>query len=299
MRARTLPTLVLSLVSVASSFGLAADPPKSELLRSTPIEQLPDDKAAAKIVFIAGSNFFKPGEHAYTEGCAVLMHLAGQTKGVAPVLAIDWPKKPETLAGTKAVVLFFDGAEKHHVLKENHLDEFQKLIDAGVGVTALHQGPDLPAAFHDRGRQWFGGVWEKGYSQRAHWVHRFETFPDHAIARGVTPFQIDDGWLFRLRFVPEMTGITPLLRTVSPTKPVKLSDGSEDIVGWAYERPSGGRSFTFTGGHLHKSLAEEGYRRLLTNGILWSAGIEIPTSGAPVELNAKALEPAVATTAAN
>ena len=113
--------------------------------------------------------------------------------------------------------------------------------------------------------------------------------------RGVTPFTIDDGYLFRLRFVPERKGITPLLRTVAPTKPVKLEDGSEDIVGWAFERAKGGRTFAFTGGHLHRSLAEEGYRRLLTNGILWSAGQEIPAGGVPVQIEPAALKSLSAT----
>jgi hypothetical protein len=37
---------------------------------------------------------------------------------------------------------------------------------------------------------------------------------------------------------------------------------------------------------LHASFGEEGYRRFLTNGILWSAKIEIPAAGAPVALTA-------------
>src|SRR3954447_19755029 len=129
-----------------------------------------------------------------------------------------------------------------------------------------------------------GATFEKGFSQRAHWVAKFEAFPDHPIFRGVAPFTIDDGWLFKLRFVPDLKGITPLLRTVSPKDPVSREQGSEDIIAWAYDRPTGGRSFVFTGGHLHKSLAEEGYRRFLVNGILWSAGVQIPAGGAPAAL---------------
>ena len=48
-------------------------------------------------------------------------------------------------------------------------------------------------------------------------------------------------------------------------------------------------AFTFTGGHLHASSAEEGYRRFLTNGVLWAAGVEVPKGGAKVDLDAKAL----------
>jgi hypothetical protein len=78
------------------------------------------------------------------------------------------------------------------------------------------------------------------------------------------------------------------LKTWDPKATTKPTAG-QDVVAWAYERPGGGRAFTFTGAHLHASFAEEGYRRLLTNGILWSAGIEVPKEGAKVELDAAAL----------
>ena len=45
----------------------------------------------------------------------------------------------------------------------------------------------------------------------------------------------------------------------------------------------GGRSFGFTGGHFHHNWANENFRRLVTNGILWTAKIEVPTGGAKVE----------------
>jgi hypothetical protein len=248
-----------------------------------PLEEQPKDPKLAKVVFVAGSNSFKPGEHEYMGGCAVLMDLLRQTPGVFPVLALDWPKKPETFAGAKAVVFFFDGGDKHGLLKEGRLDQVQKLADAGAGLVHLHQVIDYPKDLGDRARGWMGAAWEKEYSQRAHWVAEFKTFPDHLVCRGVQPFPIDDGWLYRLRFVPEMKGVTPLLRTVSP-KATASSSGNDAIVSWVYERPGGGRSFTFTGAHLHRSFAEEGYRRFLVNGILWSAGVEVPRAGAPVKL---------------
>ena len=271
--------------ALACSLLPAADPPAKS---APPIEQAPADPKAAKIVLVAGSNFFKAGEHEYVGGCAVLMDLLKQNPGVAPVLAIDWPKKPETLAGAKAVVFFFDGAEKHQVLKEDRVAKVQALMDNKVGLVQLHQTADYPKDFGDKARGWAGGAWEKGLGKRAHWVTEFDKFPDHPITRGVKPFKIDDGWLYQNRFVPEMKGVTPLLKTWDPKATAKPTAG-QDVIAWAYDRPEGGRSFTFTGAHLHASFAEEGYRRFLTNGILWSAGIEVPKEGAKVELDAAAL----------
>ncbi len=247
------------------------------------------DPPAAKIVLVGGSNYFKAGEHDYLAGVAVLADLLKQTPGIAPVTVADWPTAPETFAGAKAVVLFVDGGAKHAVLKGNRAAEVQKLVDAGVGLVQIHQVADYPKDFGDRARAWAGGAWEAGTGQRAHWVHTFETFPDHPVCRGVTPFTIDDGWLYKNRFVEGKAGVMPILRTANP-KGKDRESGDGAIVAWAFERPGGkGRSFTFTGAHLHASFAEEGYRRLLANGILWSAGLDVPTTGAPVKLDPAAL----------
>jgi hypothetical protein len=249
------------------------------------IEEQPPDPKLTKIVLVAGSNTFKPGEHEYVAGCAVLRDLLRQTPGVFPVLALDWPTKPETFAGAKAVVFFADGGDKHALLKGDRLAEVQKLADAGAGLVLFHQGIDVPKDLGDRVRAWTGAAWEKGYSQRAHWVAEFREFADHPVFRGVTPFTIDDGWLYKLRFAPGLSGVTPLLRTVSPKATAPAPD-AEAVVAWAYERPGGGRAFTFTGCHLHRSFAEAGYRRFLVNGIVWAAGLDVPPAGGPVTLDA-------------
>lgn len=279
-------TLLLAAAAAAALPATAADP---KLPAGYDLEAVPADANAAKVVLVGGSGYFKAGEHDYLAGVAVLADLLKQTPKVAPVLAADWPTRPTTFAGAKAVVLFLDGGDKHAVLKGNRAAEVQKLVDAGVGLVQLHQVADYPKDVAERARAWAGGAWEKGSGQRAHWVHTFKSFPDHPVCRGVTPFTIDDGWLYKNTFAPGKAGVTPLLRTVSPKSKDKEDDDGA-IVAWAFERAGGkGRSFTFTGAHLHASFAEEGYRRLLVNGILWSAGLDVPAAGAPVRLDAAAL----------
>ncbi|MBX9679636.1 MAG: ThuA domain-containing protein [Gemmataceae bacterium] len=252
------------------------------------LEEQPKDAKAAKIVFIAGSNYFKAGEHDYIAAVAVLADLAKQTPNVAPVIALDWPKDPKTLEGARSVVFFFDGGDKHGLLKGDRLATIKKLAEGGTGLVFFHQTVDVPKDFGERFRELAGGAYEKGFSQRAHWIDTFKIFPDHPITRGVTQFKIDDGWLYQSRFVPGMKGVTPLLRTTNP-KGAKLKGETDDVVAWAYDRADGGRTFSFTGAHLHASFAEEGYCRLLNNGILWTAKIDLPTAGAPVALESDRL----------
>ncbi len=55
--------------------------------------------------------------------------------------------------------------------------------------------------------------------------------------------------------------------------------GEKQTVAWAYDRPDGGRSFGFTGGHYHWNWANDDMRRLVANGIRWTAGDEIEPHG--------------------
>ena len=89
-------------------------------------------------MLIAGSNYFKPGQHDDVAACTVLIDLLKQTDGIAPVLAVDWPKKSETLAGAKAIVLFLDGGDKHPLIQKDRFAEIQKLVESGTGLVQLH-----------------------------------------------------------------------------------------------------------------------------------------------------------------
>src|SRR4051794_4301284 len=131
-----LTVLVLLLVCLASPLHAGDKTPK--LPRGITLEEQPLDVKQKKIVFIAGSNFFKPGEHEYIGGCAVLMDLVKQTPGVFPVLALDWPKHANTFTNARAIVFFTDGGDKHPVLKGERMAQVQKLVDAGAGLVMLH-----------------------------------------------------------------------------------------------------------------------------------------------------------------
>ena len=71
---------------------------------------------------------------------------------------------------------------------------------------------------------------------------------------------------------------------VRRTEAARKHKGRKEIVAWAFERPSGGRSFGFTGGHTHKNWANDDFHRLVVNAILWSAGVEIPSDGAKARM---------------
>jgi hypothetical protein len=130
-----------------------------------------------------------------------------------------------------------DGGGKQPILAPEKMQLIEKLAARGVGIVHLHQIIDYPKTATDRILPLIGGVWVPGAGARGHWDGVFENFVDHPITRGVAPFKENDGFIYKLKFVEGMKGITPLLRTTPPKGTLK---DTEDIVSWAYQRPEGG-----------------------------------------------------------
>ena len=97
-----------------------------------------------------------------------------------------------------------------------------------------------------------------------------------------------DGWLYNLHFTAKDKGFAPLIVGQVPDKSrssadAKQHNGRDEVIAWAQQRAGGGRGFGFTGADLHKSWGYESQRKLVVNGILWSAGLEVPADGAKTE----------------
>lgn len=275
---RFLP-LLLALAATA-----AALTPEQQ---KVPIEVPPNDPAQAKIVLLAGSTSNKPGQHEYFAGCALMMQWLKAAPGAWPILVADgWPQDERIFEGAKALVVYADGGAKLPFLAPERWAKIQTLMEKGAGLVMLHQAVDVPADRAEGIKSWLGGVFQPDIGSRGHWDMEFADFPQHPILRGVQPFAAPlDGWLFNLHFATEK--VTPLVSGQVPDKARTTADakahpGRAEVVAWAYERPGGGRSFAFTGCDLHRNWNVEGQRRLVINGILWSAQLEIPAGGASV-----------------
>src|SRR5262245_16910623 len=239
-----------------------------------PLEIQPTDPSLAKIVLVAGQQSHGPGDHEFFAGCALLMKVLKQTPGVFPVMARDgWPKDPRTFEGANAVVFYMDGGAGHPIVKERNLVVVRSLMDKGVGFVNLHYAVEYPKQNGPDLLKWLGGYYEAGFSTNPHWKADVRSLPAHPITRGVQPFAIQDEWYFNIRFSENAKGLVPILRATPPdnvrgTPAAREHPGREEIVAWALERPGGGRSFGFTGGHFHRNWSDDNFRRLVANAIL-------------------------------
>lgn len=251
------------------------------------------DEPARKVAFVAGGPSHGYGAHEHYAGCMILAEGIEKAKPgwETVVYRNGWPTDPNAFEGCDTIVMYSDGGGGHPVIP--HLEQVQALADEGVGVVCLHYAVEVPKGEPgDHFLNWIGGYFETHWSVNPHWVANFETFPNHPISRGVKPFRIDDEWYYHMRFRPEMEGVTPILSAVPPESTLSRPDGphsgNPDVrktvgqpqhVGWASERPNGGRGFGFTGGHVHWNWSDENFRRVVLNAIVWTAHGEVPEGG--------------------
>ena len=249
-----------------------------------------------KIVFIAGKPSHGSGAHDHPQGCILLANCLNENMpGInAVVCAQGWPRDEKILEDASAIVVYCDGGGGHIVLP--HLDFLDGLAKKGVGIVMLHYAVEVPKGEPgDKFLSWIGGYFEQHWSVNPHWTAQFKSFPDRPITRGVKPFAMLDEWYYHMRFVEGMKGVTPFLSALPPAATLKREDGPHSNnphvreavlerkepqhVGWACERPDGGRGVGFTGGHFHKGWAQDDCRKAVLNAICWAAKVEIPENG--------------------
>ena len=247
----------------------------------------------ADIVLLAGRMKVadKVGHHDYRAGCALLACLLEQTSGVRAAALYDgWPEDERVFETARSLVVYTGGGSKHALFESaQRFERVQELVARGVGMVMVHQAVHYPPEFAGQAMTWIGGAHVPGKSGRGHWHTHHREFPQHQVTRGVRPWKIRDGWLNQIQFVDGMSGVTPLVWS-SQRYRGSSEGGTADVVSWTYERPNGGRSFSFTGLDAHSAWSVPPIRQLMVNGILWSAGLPIPEEGAPCAIDAARLD---------
>ena len=262
-----------------------------------------------RIVIIAGRPSHGPGAHEFRAGSLLLQKaMAGSNvKGVTvDVIPMGWPKKTvdgkdvddnAALDGADAVFIYADGGRGNPAIQGDRVQVLDALAKKGVGLAFGHYGVEVPAGESGAAMQrWNGGYYETNWSVNPMWAPKFEKFPSHPVTRGVGPFSNHDEWYFNMRWTDDeklKSKIKPLLVAtpdedvrdgpyVSPRGPydhIIAAKGREETMMWVFERPDGGRSFGFTGGHTHTNWGDANQRRIVLNALLWIAKVDVPSNG--------------------
>jgi Trehalose utilisation len=263
--------------------------------------------ADKRIVLIAGRPSHPPGMHEFRAGCLLMQKALSGVPGImVQVYDGGWPAKmvdgarvedSSALDTADAVLIFSDGGKGNPAIQGDHTKVLDAVAARGAGVGFAHYAVEVPAgAPGEAMHRWTGGYYETLWSVNPMWKPAFDKFPTHPVTRGVKPFATHDEWYFNMRWTSDAAAkarITPLLVAtpsdevrkgpyVSPRGPydhIIADSGKAETMMWVYERPDGGRSFGFTGGHTHTNWGDPNQRKIMLNALLWIAKVEVPRNG--------------------
>lgn len=248
------------------------------------------------ILFIAGAPSHGFGEHEHLAGSELLAATIEDANiGIRTTVISGWPEDDSIFDNVDSVVIYADGGPDHPIM--DHLESFREVMGRGVGLVTLHYAVVVPPGEPgDLFLKWQGGYFEIHWSVNPFWTINITDYPNHPISNGVDKISILDEWYFHMRFAQNDGKLTPILTDLPPEETLTTRDDGpysnnphvrenvleneeEQHMAWAYERPNGGRSFGFTGGHYHWNWGVENFRRVVVNAIVWSAGVEVPPEG--------------------
>ena len=234
------------------------------------------EKAGKRILLIGVNPDHPHGTHMYMHAARLLGCCVERTPGVETAVSNGWPRDVGTLKGVNTIVVYSPPAAEL-LLDGEHRGQFDALMRSGCGLVTLHWASSVRKENLDRlGPTWLsylGGTWVSSVGLSGGNSALKQLIPDHPVCRGWKEWEIDDEYYLD----PTIADAKPLLR-------VTERGGKDVIVGWVFDRPGGGRSFATTLGHFYANFENESFRRMVVNGILWTAGIDVPREGAVVDV---------------
>ncbi len=242
-----------------------------------------------KIVFVWSKGHHPNGESAkLLAGC---LKTAINAPDIKTEVHENWPADPSTLKDAACVVIYSEGTHTnkgnpHPVLTPERMKLLGDLKAKGLGVVLVHfsligrravEGPkmlELVGAYYDY----------EGYGSK-HKVSKKPLIcspvsPNHPASRGWGKFTLAENEMYHNLKFAQGAAMVPIL-----TAPlIAGGKGNANITAWAIEPSSGGRGLGFGGGHFVSMWKNEDCRRMMLNGILWAAKIQVPFDGVQTKL---------------
>lgn len=256
---------------------------------------LPALAADKTLLLIAAPNSHGAGEHEHNAGFLLLQKCLSPVSGLrVEVSRNGWPTNDSALTTADAVVIFCDGGDGNLAFQGRHAEQLTAAARRSAGLGFIHWATQPPVSASAQLRSWIGGSYDPDWSVNPFWEANFTSLPTHPVAHGVKPFKLYDEWYFHLRFADGLRSVMPILQAVPPAETVSRPDGPHSgnptvraavqrgeaqTVMWVCERADGGRGFGFTGAHSHSNWADDNFRKLVLNALVWIAQVEVPSQG--------------------
>ena len=267
---------LLALLAVCCGPALAAEP--------------------TRVLILVGPSTHPPGTHEVAAGGRLIAYCLEHMENVSGVEAqvIDkWPEDRMSLQKIACVVFTgdrFPPAEMPD--RERIMADLTMMMDHGCGLVCYHYATGLGAAHvtpegdHPLLR-WMGGYFATRTPHHQSIARIFDSATiepdkgDHPVLRGWKTFTIRDEPYIKNYFGKDgpAKNVTILASSMLPPEAP-----AREAVAWAVSRPDGGRGVGIVMPHFFKNWQNDDLRRLILNGIVWSAKLEVPKEGVATKL---------------
>jgi type 1 glutamine amidotransferase len=264
-----------------------------------------------RVLILVGPSTHPPGTHEVAAGGRLIEYCLEHMDNVSGVEAevIDkWPEDRMALQKVASVVFTgdrFPPAEMPD--RERIMTDLTAMMDHGCGLVCYHYATGLgamhvtPEGDHPLLR-WMGGYFATRTPHHQSIARIFDSATiepekgDHPVLRGWKAFTIRDEPYIKNYFGKDgpAKNVTILATSMLPPE-----SPAREAVAWAVSRPDGGRGVGIVMPHFFKNWQNEDLRRLILNGVVWSARLEVPAEGVKTKLpdlatfKPAAVEPAV------
>jgi type 1 glutamine amidotransferase len=240
-----------------------------------------EESRSGKALLIGKQPDHPYGSHMYLHTCRMLGECL-RLNGLQSAVSDGWPKDEAELRDVKTIVVYTSPAAEL-LLDGPQRDQVDRAMKAGVGLVTIHWASSVKQEDFDRlGERWLsylGGTWVSNVGLSTDTSELEQLIPDHPICRGWNAYDLHDEFYLN----PTIgKNARPLLEVTTK--------GQDVVVGWAYDRPGGGRSYGTTLGHFYENFEREAFRRTIVNAILWTAHCEVPASGARIDVSDRFLK---------
>ena len=258
----------------------------------------PVSAAETQILIVVGPSNHPPGSHEVAAGGRLMQHCLNDAKNVAKLNAqvvYQWPQDDELLNRVKTVVFIGDTFPPNRLPESTAiLARLSKMMQRGCGIVCIHyatglRAEDVTATGEHPLLGWLGGYFATRcpHHQSIARIYRdakiARAAPAHPISRGWQPFTLHDEPYINNYFGQDdnrlAANVTALATSMLPPEKPR-----REVVAWCVDRQDGGRGFGIVMPHFYRSWQIDDLRTFILNGIVWTAGREVPVVGVQAEL---------------
>ncbi|MBM3762275.1 MAG: ThuA domain-containing protein [Acidobacteria bacterium] len=256
-------------------------------------------KKPTEVLVVIGPSNHPPGTHEVAAGGRLVAHCLehmNSLSGFRATVLEHWPQDAALLNRINTIVFIGDVFPPVCLPDTPRImADLDRMMQRGCGIACIHfatglQAKDVPPSGDHPLLRWMGGYFSTGGATHHKSVAKVfsavtitPASPKHPISRGWKQFTQDEEPYYNNYFGPDnnrmASNVTALATAMLPPESPKL-----EVVSWCVQRPDRGRGFAVVMPHFYRNWKNEDFRRFVLNGIVWSAGREVPRRG--VETNA-------------